>query len=218
MGSVTRVLVADLSSSLLYKKLTIFHRLIMPFKKASFRTLLMVIASLVMGSHGFGIGGGSLSYGSRGFFPRANPRNYVSAVSRGGPGAGVMYFHDPSPSHLRYPDNSYKTRMEEKQKEDRGSLTRWDWINDMSQQYEEGNEDTEKETEEEEEEKAIMNPKALPGQARIAKPKKPVKDPEAEMILKGLLERIQALNSIKRESRYESALVGPRPPLLLMGK
>lgn len=91
--------------------------------------------------------------------------------------------------------------MEEKQKEDRGSLTRWDWINDMSQQYEEGNEDTEKETQEEdEEEKAIMNPKALPVQARIAKPKKPAKDPEAEMILKGLLERIQALNSIKRES------------------
>merc|ERR1712223_1395656 len=218
MGSVTRVLVADLSSSLLYKKLTIFHRLIMPFKKASFRTLLMVITSLVVGSNGFGIGGGYMSYGSKGFFPRASPRNYVSAVSRGGPGAGVMYFHDPSPSHLRYPDNSYKTRMEEKQKEDRGSLTRWDWINDMSQQYEEGNEDTEKETKEEEEEKAIMNPKALPVQARIAKPKKPAKDPEAEMILKGLLERIQALNSIKRESRYESALVGPRPPLLLMGK
>merc|ERR1712088_756987 len=104
--------------------------------------------------------------------------------------------------------------MEEKQKEDRGSLTRRDWINDMSKQYEEGNEDTE----EEKEEKVIMNPKALPVQARIEKPKKPAKDAEAEIILKGLLQRIQALNSRNRESRYESALVGPRPPLLLMGK
>merc|ERR1712179_124628 len=193
----TRVLVTNLSSSRLYQKLTIFHRPIMPFKKASFRTLLVVITSLVMGSNGFGIGGGFMTYGSRGFFPRASPRNYVAAVSRGGPGAGVMYFHDPSPSHLRYPDNSYKTRMEEKQKEDRGSLTRWDWINDMSKQYEEGNEDPEKETEEEEEEeeKVIMNPKALPVQARIEKLKIPAKDAEAEIILKGLLQRIQALNS-----------------------
>ena len=89
--------------------------------------------------------------------------------------------------------------MEEKQKEDRGSLTRWDWINDMSKQYEEGNEDTEEETETEEE-KVIMNPKALPVQARIEKPKKPAKDAEAEIILKGLLQRIQALNSRNRES------------------
>jgi len=174
------------------------------------------MASMVVGSNGFGIGGGYTSYGSRGFFPRANSRNFVSAVSRGGPGAGVMYFHDPSPSHLRYPDNSYKTRMEEKQKENRGSMTRWDWINDMSQQYGDDNDNSDNEEEEEKEE--IVNPKALPVQARIEIPKQPEKDPEASMILKGLLQRIQALNSRKRESRHESALVGPRPPLLLMGK
>ena len=40
----------------------------------------------------------------------------------------------------RYPDNSYKTRTEEQQKGDQGSLTRWDWINDMSQQYGDENE------------------------------------------------------------------------------
>ena len=62
---------------------------------------LQLTTSLVVGSHGFGIGGGFMSYGSRGFFPRANTKNFVSAVSRGGPGAGVMYFHDPAPSHLR---------------------------------------------------------------------------------------------------------------------
>merc|ERR1712066_433518 len=167
----TRVLVTDLSSSLLYQTLTIFHSAIMPFKKASIRTLLVLIASLVMGSHGFGIGGGFMSYGSRGFFPRANTKNFVSAVSRGGPGAGVMYFHDPSPGHIRYPDNSYKTRMEEKQKE-KDSLTRWDWINDMSQQYDDD------ETEKEDEEEGIINPKALPLQARIETAKKPVKDAE----------------------------------------
>jgi len=185
----------------------------MPFKKASFRTLLVLITSLVVGSHGFGIGGGFMSYGSRGFFPRANTKNFVSAVSRGGPGAGVMYFHDPSPGHIRYPDNSYKTRMEEKQKEDdKMAMTRWDWMNDMTQQY-----DTD-ETEKEDEEEVIINPKALPLQARIETAKKPVKDAEAENILKGLLQRIKALNLRNRESRYESALVGPRPPLLLMGK
>merc|ERR1712066_879125 len=166
----TRVLVTEVSSSLFYQALTIFHSAIMPFKKASIRTLLVLIASLVMGSHGFGIGGGSLSYGSRGFFPRANPRNFVSAVSRGGPGAGVMYFHDPSPSHLRYPDNSYKTRMEEKQKENKGTLTRWDWINDMSQQYGDDDDETEKENEEGEDTNVIINPKALPVQPRIVKP------------------------------------------------
>merc|ERR1712066_113417 len=166
----TRVLVTDLSSSLLYQTLTIFHSAIMPFKKASIRTLLVLIASLVMGSHGFGIGGGSLAYGSRGFFPRANSRNFVSAVSRGGPGAGVMYFHDPAPSHLRYPDDSYKTRMEEKQKENKGSLTRWDWINDMSQQYGDEKDETEKENEEGEDTNVIINPKALPVQPRIVKP------------------------------------------------
>ena len=29
--------------------------------------------------------------------------------------------------------------MEEKQKDDLGSLTRWDWINEMSQQYQKEN-------------------------------------------------------------------------------
>ena len=47
----------------------------------------------------------------------------------------------------RYPKDSYKTRMEEKQKEN--DLTRWDWINDMSQQYQ--NPKNEHENEEEDE-------------------------------------------------------------------
>ena len=38
---------------------------------------------------------------------------------------GVMYFRDPSPSHLRYSLDSYKLKNEEKgfKKEP----TRWDW-------------------------------------------------------------------------------------------
>ena len=39
---------------------------------------------------------------------------------------GVMYFRDPSPSHLRYPIDSYKTRTEEKKQQDK-EATRWDW-------------------------------------------------------------------------------------------
>ena len=36
------------------------------------------ITTLVVGSYGFGIGGGFMSYGSRGFFPRGPQRNMVS--------------------------------------------------------------------------------------------------------------------------------------------
>jgi hypothetical protein len=36
------------------------------------------ITTLVVGSYGFGIGGGFMSYGSRGFFPRSPQRNMVS--------------------------------------------------------------------------------------------------------------------------------------------
>jgi len=161
-----------------------------------------------------------MSYGSRGFFPKGPQRNMVSGVSRGGPVGGVMYFRDPSPSHLRYPNDSYKTRMEEKKKEE--ALTRWDWINDMSQQYQNPKNNHENE-EEDEEENEVMNPQALTLKAR--QPEGPTiaaadvvdKDAEAELIVNGLLRRIQELNSRKRDSRYQSALVGPRPPLLLMG-
>ena len=45
----------------------------------------------------------------------------------------------------RYPKDSYKTRMEEKQKEK--DLTRWDWINDMSQQYQNPQHEIEQEDE-----------------------------------------------------------------------
>ena len=45
----------------------------------------------------------------------------------------------------RYPKDSYKTRMEEKQKEN--DLTRWDWINDMSQQYQNPKHEIEQEDE-----------------------------------------------------------------------
>ena len=45
----------------------------------------------------------------------------------------------------RYPKDSYKTRMEEKQKEN--DLTRWDWINDMSQQYQNPQHEIEQEDE-----------------------------------------------------------------------
>jgi len=183
------------------------------------KTIIVFITTLVVGSYGFGIGGGFMSYGSRGFFPKGPQRNMVSGVSRGGPVGGVMYFRDPSPSHLRYPNDSYKTRMEEKKKEE--ALTRWDWINDMSQQYH--NPQNNHENEEEDEENEVMNPQALTLKAR--QPEGPTvaaadvidKDAEAEMMMNGLLRRIQELNSRKRDSRYQSALVGPRPPLLLMG-
>ena len=69
---------------------------------------------------GFGIGGGTLKYTSQGFFPRSRNLQPVRPKVWG----GVMYFRDPSPSHLRYPDDSYKTRSEEKQKDE---TTRWDW-------------------------------------------------------------------------------------------
>lgn len=182
------------------------------------KTIIVFITTLVVGSYGFGIGGGFMSYGSRGFFPRGPQRTMVSGVSRGGPVGGVMYFRDPSPSHLRYPKDSYKTRMEEKQKEK--DLTRWDWINDMSQQYQNPQHEIEQNDEEENE---VMNPQAMTVKAK--QPEGPTvaeadvidKDAEAEMIVSGLLRRIQELNSRKRDSRYQSALVGPRPPLLLMG-
>ena len=45
----------------------------------------------------------------------------------------------------RYPKDSYKTRTEEKQKEK--DLTRWDWINDMSQQYQNPQHEIEQEDE-----------------------------------------------------------------------
>ena len=47
----------------------------------------------------------------------------------------------------RYPNDSYKTRMEEKKKEE--ALTRWDWINDMSQQYQNPQNNHENEEEDE---------------------------------------------------------------------
>merc|ERR1711934_992891 len=129
------------------------------------------------------------------FFPRGPQRTMVSGVSRGGPVGGVMYFRDPSPSHLRYPKDSYKTRMEEKQKEK--DLTRWDWINDMSQQYQNPQHEIEQENE-------VMNPQAMTVKAK--QPEGPtvaaadVIDKEAEMIVSGLLRRIQELNSRKRDS------------------
>ena len=74
----------------LFSFLNLFHAL--PLKKVvvlyvlhSMKGLIVYfllnfkfITTLVVGSYGFGIGGGFMSYGSRGFFPRGPQRNMVS--------------------------------------------------------------------------------------------------------------------------------------------
>ena len=47
-----------------------------------FLSNLKFITTLVVGSYGFGIGGGFMSYGSRGFFPRGPQRNMVSGSKK----------------------------------------------------------------------------------------------------------------------------------------
>ena len=78
-----------------------------------------------------GIGGGTLMFGSKGFFPRPRSLGGMDKTLEG----GVMYLRAPSPSHLRYPEKSYKTLIEEGK--NNGEETRWGLINDMAKKYEE---------------------------------------------------------------------------------
>ena len=182
-----------------------------------------LLVTLALNCQGMGIGGGTLMYSSRGFFPRQ--RNLRGVTSRGHLGGGVMYFRDPSPSHLRYPSNSYKTRRELAEKE-RQDETRWDWINSMTEQYHDDQD-------------PVLEAEALPStMSRITETNSyEDQETEAERIINGLLRKIRELDSkptaqavvekpqekdeysgrFSKESLANSGVVGPRPPLLLMG-
>ena len=83
-------------------------------------TLLVAVKSM-------GIGGGSLKYTSKGFFPRQRTTtlNGLTFKTRN----GVRFFPDPSPGHLPFQDQSFKMRSEP-------SLNRWQWIHDMENDQE----------------------------------------------------------------------------------
>ena len=85
-------------------------------------TLLVAVKSM-------GIGGGSLKYTSKGFFPRQRTTtlNGLTFKTRN----GVSFFPDPSPGHLPFQDQSFKMRSEP-------SLNRWQWIHDMENSFDQG--------------------------------------------------------------------------------
>ena len=121
--------------------------------------------------YSLGIGGGSLKYSSKGFFPRQRIANYNLRGLTFKTRNGVRFFPDPSPGHLRFPDQSFKVRSEAEP-----SLNRWQWIHDMENSYDqEPIEDPE--------------PMAL---------KEEREETEAERIVNDLLRRIELLQEDER--------------------
>merc|ERR1712141_303391 len=108
--------------------------------------LLILTACFVSTCNGFGFGGPVLSYPQyRTVIPRVNSGDLAMRYSRYGNG-GVMYFRDPSPSHLRYSLDSYKLKNEEKGFKKK-EPTRWDWLNSITQDYDDDNSEDIPETE-----------------------------------------------------------------------
>ena len=83
--------------------------------------------TILVSVRSMGIGGGSLKYTSRGFFPRQRTTtlNGLTFKTRN----GVRFFPDPSPGHLPFQDQSFKMRSEQP------SFNRWQWIHDMENTY-----------------------------------------------------------------------------------
>ena len=122
--------------------------------------------AILVSAQSFGIGGGSLKYTSKGFFPRQRALNLRGLTFK--TRNGVRFFPDPTPGHLRFPDTSFKL-----QNEPEPTLNRWQWINDMENSYDD---------------EPIDDPEALAVASR-----QPNEKSEAEKIVADLLERIEML-------------------------
>ena len=121
--------------------------------------------AILVSVQSFGIGGGSLKYTSKGFFPRQRVLNLRGLTFK--TRNGVRFFPDPTPGHLRFPDTSFKLQNEPE-------LNRWQWIHDMENSY--------------------ADPVDDPGiEPMAAASQHPNEKSEAEKIVADLLKRIEML-------------------------